>query len=982
MTNDANNFRQNRIYAALTAFDGKTFRWCTVTADGLILANRRGACKAEHDRIGRIMVRPGLFWSTVIVELVTGKAICLKGLSKKTARFMADRIHESMVRIHFERAWPCIHELHSHYVGLSSCESYVAQSELAAFLEHRSATDILRAEELPYLERVDPGKAALVKDLHQSDKATAEQIRGLNEKFVEKELTAQSHFFDTVEKSPLTREQRIAIVRNEDNNLVIAGAGSGKTSTIVSRAAYLLKVQGVSPERILMLAFTRKASEEMRERVKKRAGVDLEIRTFHSLGLDILANVEGKKPSLAREADSDGTMATTLQAIFEKRMSDDEEFRSRFTDTYLYFRQPYKAEYDFKSQKEYADYLSGLDLQTLLTQRLKKEALETIKGEQVKSLEELEIANALFVNGVRYVYEPDYEFDTASIEHRQYKPDFFLPDHGIYIEHFGIDQDGRTAPFIDGAKYRASMQWKRALHKKQGTVLVETYSWMKKRGALASSLIETLVKDHGVTLTPLSQEEVIDCLMSANCHTQLTSLCKTFINLFKGGPHTYADLEAKADAADDPKRLKKLLYLVHCLYEGYEQKLKAEGRIDFADMIAKAAGYATEKRFPSHFTHILVDEFQDIAFGRALLVKALRNQVRGCRVFAVGDDWQSIYRFTGSDLGLMSRFEENFGATAVSRLQDTFRFNNRIATFSTRFILKNPAQLRKEIKTRSTADDPRVLVRFQPPRPKTPSADESPCDVLGEILAEISAEVGTGNTATVFLLERYNFKKPDEGTLAALRRKYGNLVLESHTLHVSKGLEADFVIIGGCEGGKFGFPSLVEDDPLIGLLLTSPETCPYAEERRLFYVGVTRARRKAYLVAGSWKPSAFIMEVLSEAAEYGIDAHFQSGYETAICPLCKTGILTPRDGANGLFWACTSYPSCTYTEDVCPECRRGWMKREGKDTLKCVVCGHTTRKCPSCGIGRLIRRTGPYGPFVGCTMFSKELNCKYKERIL
>lgn len=979
MALDNHNFKQSPVYAALTIFRKRQYKSCSVTKECLILSDGTNCMKIDLTYPPEVALREGLCWRTLSIKASSGEAMLLRGLPKKAAHAAAERILESSARVRAETAWPGILILREGYDRLTSCNSYVAKSELDSFLELRSKTDILRKDDLPHLNRVDPEKAALLGDLHQSADALAVLIQHLNEMFVERELALHKEFFDSVEKNPLTPEQRTAIVRNEDNNLVIAGAGSGKTSTIVGRAAYLLKAKGVPPEQVLMLAFTRKASEEMRDRVRQRTGVDLAIRTFHSLGLDILSAVDGRKPSLAQEAEEDIAMAGTLQDIFERRMAGDEIFRSKFTGTYLYFKQAYKAEYDFKSQDEYAKYLAGLDLQTLYSQR-KKAELETFKGEHVRSLEELEIANALFVNGINYQYEPDYAIDTADTEHRQYRPDFFLPGHGIYIEHFGVDRNDRTASFIDGDKYRASMRWKRELHKKQGTALIETYSWMKKEGNLAKTLIEILVKIHGVRIKPMSRDEVTDCLMTANCHTHLTSLCKTFISLFKGGPHSFADLEKKAAAAEDPTRLQNLLYLVRCLYEGYEQKLREEGRIDFSDMIAKAADHTEAEAFTSPFTHILIDEFQDIAYGRARLVKALRNQVRGCRVFAVGDDWQSIYRFTGSDIGIMRRFRENFGATAVSKLQDTFRFNDKIAGFSTRFILKNPSQLQKEIRTRASAEGPCVLVRFQPPKPKA-GAEASPCDVLGEILGEISAEVGPDKTATVFLLERYNFKKPEKDDVAALRRKYRNLTLESHTIHVSKGLEADYVVIGGCEGGKFGFPSQVEDDPLIGLLLTSAEDYPYAEERRLFYVGVTRARRKAYLVAGSWRPSAFIMDILGEAAEYGVHVHYQNGYETAICPLCKTGILTPRDGSNGLFWACTNYPACNYTEDVCPECRRGWMKKDGKDNLKCVVCGHTTRKCPSCGIGRLVHRSGKYGPFVGCTMFSKELNCKYTERL-
>ena len=132
---------------------------------------------------------------------------------------------------------------------------------------------------------------------------------------------------------------------------------------------------------------------------------------------------------------------------------------------------PYRSHQEFRNWGEYWDYLRRFDIRSL-------------KGEKVKSMEECEIANFLYLNNVPYEYEAPYEHDTATREKRQYLPDFHLPEAGIYIEHFGLDDEGRTAPFVDEKKYLQEVEWKRRLHEEKGTVLIETYSRERAAGAL------------------------------------------------------------------------------------------------------------------------------------------------------------------------------------------------------------------------------------------------------------------------------------------------------------------------------------------------------------------------------------------------------------------------------------------------------------------------------------------------------------------
>ena len=269
-------------------------------------------------------------------------------------------------------------------------------------------------------------------------------------------------FFDKIETRPLTDEQRRSVVVNEDRNLVVAAAGSGKTSVIVAKAGWLLQKSYRRPSELLLLAFASDAQKEMQQRIRDRlddeASDKLTVRTFHSLGMSIIGEVEGKLPTLAKVATDDKALRILLKDIIAELLDDSKFSEVMFTWFQEHFA-PYKSEYKFQTQGEYWDYIRANEIRSL-------------KGDKVRSFEECEIANFLYLNGVPYEYEHLYEHDTATPEKTQYRPDFYLSDSGIYIEHFGINESGDTAPFIDREKYLQSMKWKRQLHSKHGTVLI------------------------------------------------------------------------------------------------------------------------------------------------------------------------------------------------------------------------------------------------------------------------------------------------------------------------------------------------------------------------------------------------------------------------------------------------------------------------------------------------------------------------------
>ena len=295
------------------------------------------------------------------------------------------------------------------------------------------------------------------------------EVDGRNAEYVRQQLDAFRPFFDAVESNPLTDQQRQAIVHDEDSALVIAGAGTGKTSTVVGKVGYVLEKGWAAPDEVLLLAFTVKAADEMQERIGKKLGVDVKARTFHGLGLEIIAQARGKKPSLFAEAEDRTARDRVIKGLITDLIADD-GFRQDLLAFQSSLRRAFRPAWDFKSEAEYVQYLLDVEPRAL-------------NGLKLRSYEECEIANWLVTHGVLFEYERPYEIDTASADHRQYKPDFYLPSHGIYIEHWGVDKGERAAPFMDPVRYREKMAWARALHAQHGTTLVETYSWEKQEAS-------------------------------------------------------------------------------------------------------------------------------------------------------------------------------------------------------------------------------------------------------------------------------------------------------------------------------------------------------------------------------------------------------------------------------------------------------------------------------------------------------------------
>ncbi len=670
-----------------------------------------------------------------------------------------------------------------------------------------------------------------------------------NKAYVSNELEANKDLFNSLEKYPLNKKQKEAIVCDEDKTLIIAGAGTGKTTCIVGKVAYLLKKFDISPEEILLLAFNKDAVDDMRKRVEKAGGEigevlgKVAIRTFHRFGLEVIAEATGEKRRLAFENDE---QLDFINTAFEDLLKAD-DYKSLVVDYLSCYLHPHKKQQSFETEGDYYKYL-------------KAHGCRTFKDEPLKSQEEVAIANFLFLHNVEYEYERDYEFKTATQFHSQYQPDFYLPDYKIYIEHFGIDRTGNVPEWFSSKNglspkqcYNEGIKWKRETHQENSTTLIETYSYERSEGSLLKNLKKKLIA-HNVNLKPKTKEGILQCLkQQKKSIPQLIYLFQTFLELAKSNGIKMEALKSNITNFNDSPRLLAFIEVFSPIYKHYEKHLRDIDKVDFSDMITKATGHIEKKEYKSPFKYILIDEFQDMSVGRYKLTKALVDQNPLQKLYCVGDDWQSIYRFTGSDISIITDFDRHFGYTKTIQLDTTYRFNQEVVDFTSKFIQQSPKQLKKKLSsdvvTESTPEYPPYEIL---------DGDNALHDIMCRLQEDASVANGTNKTK-VFIIGRYNFNKPEN--MPQLQQRFNRLNIEFTTAHKAKGRERDFVVITDMIRGKYGFPTEITDDPILNLVLECQDDFPNAEERRLFYVALTRAKKGIFLVTDRSKRSTFIDEL-------------------------------------------------------------------------------------------------------------------------
>lgn len=702
-----------------------------------------------------------------------------------------------------------------------------------------------------------------------------------------------------VEGKMLDEQQLRCITKEVHNHLVLAGAGTGKTTTIIGYVKYLLKKKICIPDDILVLSFTNASAAEMSERLNKEIGRPIHAQTFHKLGLDIIASVQGKMPKI---------YSSDIRQFVRKQLDmliQDLGYLRKLCVYLTYNGVEQKSEFDFETEEEYRSYL-------------KYNPPITLKKETVKSYGELDIANFLTQNGITYVYEQEYPIDTRTSEFGQYYPDFYLPNFDVYIEYFGINRQGEVPAYFSGKNgmsvaqaYQEGIKWKRELHRKNGTRMIEVYAYEKFEEQLLPKLEERL-KKAGVVFTPMSPKDMWSEISGTENQKldRVAELFGTVITLTKSNNCSLDEVRSRNHSLRKFPSIDAVTDLIEPVYNNYQAMLQARNEIDFNDMINLASDYVQRGQFIHSYNYVIVDEYQDISQARYRLLAEMRQQ-KDFHLFCVGDDWQSIYRFSGSDIGFILHFEKYWGASEISRIETTYRFPQSLISVSSSFIMKNPEQKRKRLKS-AVADHGFSMEKI------TGYTDAYSVEFLAERLKELP------KGSSVLFLGRYRFDiKILDGQRqfsyqysTALGRtevtfiRRPDLQISFMTIHSSKGLQADYVFLLNNKAHGMGFPSQIADAPILQLLLDNCDHYPFAEERRLFYVAITRAKKKVWLVTLKGDESVFIKEV---DEVHGDDMR----KEQYTCPLCG-GRLVRRSGPYGDFFGCSNYKTkgCRYIRNI------------------------------------------------------------------
>lgn len=778
-------------------------------------------------------------------------------------------------------------------------------------------------------------------------------------KYIPTQLVFNREFFDTILTYPLDEQQRKAIVTDEDNCLVISSAGSGKTSTIIGKARYLLDIREIDPSKILILTYTRRAANEL---VRRLGNNDVDCSTFHSLAMRIISTIENKRPSICNPS--------LLFNVFRHLLDSDKQFLSSTLYYILHLQSLMKLEHEYDNAPDYFADRKKFGIQAPYTD---------FKGNVIftRSEEEKRICTFLTKLGVNFLYEHPYGYNTFTKDYRQYRPDFTIIvkeknkdnntgeertiERRVYLEHFAIDANGKVPKWFgdkdllswtaQNIRYHDGINWKRETHRKNGTTLIETTSADFHNGTIYE-VLKKLLEKANVPICTLTDEELYSRLVrrSRKIESSVFNLLEQFIALVKSNNVSLNRLIDTANSNGDKRTYTIINDIVKPLFDAYTSKLKELGEIDFTDAIDMATDYCYCQLW-KRYDYILIDEFQDISVDRYNFLQSLRSNNPLTKFFCVGDDWQSIFRFAGSNMRLFYKFEEYFGFTERCKIEKTYRFFNPLLDISSGFIQRNPEQMKKEV----TSNAPEMPT----PAPDNTKKPTQSIDIFGsqtifyksdiskveEWLSKYSTFIdfiNCGNSSekqsmlfhvtaivdkipekeSIIILGRYNYdvcslgyvlKNHDFNQLQdRIELNIGKRKIPFMSVHSAKGLEADNIILINCNEGIYGFPSLVEDDPILSYVLSDEDKFENAEERRLFYVALTRARKHLHVLYNADKPSPFVRELTNvlQANQW-------------LCPVCQEGhVVEKRNGVakNGnaykIYGCSNANAGCDYFERV------------------------------------------------------------------
>jgi DNA helicase-4 len=744
----------------------------------------------------------------------------------------------------------------------------------------------------------------------------------------------------------LSEEQVIAATSHAKETLVVAGAGSGKTFVLVGRAKYLVGSDRTTEDKILMLAYNKDAAEELSRRTKA-SGISVTAQTFHGFGNSVI-KAPGERTGVAF-GDS-GEVSKFLAHQLKNELSEDSKYGLA-----KYFSQelvPYRDFEEFDSLNEYAAYVRATIPRTLM-------------DEQVKSHGEWLIANFLFSNSIAYSYEALYEEGKSAKD--RHKPDFSIWEQGktpIWIEYFGTDRSNSVAPGISKEGYLDGIKWKKEVHARNSTILIELYYYDLKEGTLLTKL-EAALKQNGVKLKPKSADEILAQANEIGYDSRFLKVCEQFLGHVRANRLSPAELTELAKAQE---RDKTFVSVFNQFLSAYENELTRVKLPDYAELIHGAADAISNSEYEFGFTHVLVDEFQDISSDRNRLLDSMKVANPKLEVTYVGDDWQSIYRFSGSDVSIMREASKPKMIRKRVDLTATYRLPQVIADISRNFILKNPLQLEKNVYSKSDLDVPGKVVTHW-------DMEQKENDQNLALVIERIGEDSKDPSKSLRVLARYVNNLPPKKYVENLWE--GPVDISS--IHAAKGLEADYVVVMDMVQDFRGFPSTIEDDPVMRLVMPGKDLHQHGEERRLFYVALTRARRETHLISPVSAPSLFTLEMLKDGLGVHVGLDNSKNRE---CPSCKSGRILVSNNAGGSY--CSNIPLCDFISPPCLKCQKPMTYTGEKERFRCEKHPDALYKtCFVCDWGVLIRRkyiskySGTEEVFFSCHTWTKT-RCKGK----
>lgn len=699
-----------------------------------------------------------------------------------------------------------------------------------------------------------------------------------NEKILERDYIKYKDYFENMykgidEKIKLDKEQIKAILADEDYSLILAGAGSGKTTTMASKVKFLVDVKKVDPSKILVMSYTKKATEELEKRIVLDFGIEAKVTTFHSLGLMYIREKfknrkcvgidNNQKEEIFLEYFKNNIFPykykiKELSEIFDKRIINKHfVFSKDFLNNYEKYDtfDEYFENYKKRKLEQEKDNLKEFNDKKIEEKINNSDAIRTIKGEVVKSKGEAIIANFLYRYSVDYQYELIYS--EYMPDRKVYKPDFTLNLNGekIYLEYFGLSS------YKDNElnRYNKIKKQKEKYHQENNTKFIKIDYQPNE------DIIKTLkqqLHQFGFELKEKSEEEILYTLLDNNKFAEFFNF-KDFIfeviETIKSSVHRddineIVDNYIKSlsvnqiiETEEQDIALRQYIYIMD-FYKYYKTKLFTPETyiFDFSDMIYYANKCVNEigNNNKLNFEYLIIDEYQDISESRYLLTKKIIEK-NTAKIVAVGDDWQSIYAFNGSKIDYIYHFQTYFEDAKILKITNTYRNSQELIKCSGNFVMKNENQIKKELISNKTLENPIQFRLFE---------ENEEYKELKRIIREIHQKNKEHN---ILILSRFNkqlkqcYNDPelkDEIGTKIQYIGYEDIDIDGMTIHKSKGLTADQVIVIGLNNK---FPSDKDNYFWLEYLFKSfPEQAniSYPEERRLFYVALTRTKNYVYLL--------------------------------------------------------------------------------------------------------------------------------------